>query len=415
MHFIRCVFHCSRGIAKLRRMNRCAENSEWMHLPDYTGHSIVNLMASLSLACHGGSTGYATVPGTGLANLPRARNIVLLIIDGLGHDFLMHQCRGSLLNKYCLGELSSVCPSTTASAIPTFLTGLPPQQHGFTGWFTYFSEIGSVLAVLPHRTRIGNLPLDEAALSPASLSGAASFFSSIPISSTQIIPDIIAGSSFNRAFSGRAQVAPFAGLSGLRTALRRALTRGRERRLIYAYWPEFDSLAHQFGVGSPQVQYHFLQLDLFFRDLLRDLQGSDTILLVTADHGFIDTAQDRSIHLEQHPELQQTLMVPLCGESRLAFCYVHPGLESEFETYVREHFADQAALLPSRQLLEAGWFGLGAPHPMLQHRIGHYALVMKGNWMITGRLPGERPLHHIGVHGGVSAEEMYVPLVYAEC
>ena len=108
-------------------------------------------------------------------------------------------------------------------------------------------------------------------------------------------------------------------------------------------------------------------------------------------------------------------MVPLCGEPRLAFCYVHPGLENAFETYVREHFSDQAALFPSRQLLEEGWFGRGSPHPGLQHRIGHYALVMKDNWMITGRLPGERPLQHIGVHGGVSPEEMYVPLVYAEC
>lgn len=415
MFILRFVFRCSCGIAKLRPMNRCAEKSKWMHLPDYTGYSIANLMASLSQACLGGSTGYATVPGNGLANLPKARNIILLVIDGLGHDYLMNQCDGSLLNRYCQGRLSSVCPSTTASAIPTFLTGLPPQQHGFTGWFTYFSEIGSVLAVLPYRTRIGNLPIDEAALSPAGLSGAASFFSSIQINSTQIIPDIIAGSSFNRAFCGRARVAPFSGLNGLRTALRRTVKHGRERSFTYAYWPEFDSLAHQFGVISPQVQDHFLQLDRLFSDLLWDLQGSDTIILVTADHGFIDTAPDRSIHLERHPELQQTLMVPLCGESRLAFCYVHRGLENEFETYVHDYFADQAALFPSRQLLEEGWFGLGSPHPMLQHRIGHYALVMRDNWMITGRLPGERPLQHTGVHGGVSREEMYVPLVYAEC
>jgi len=396
-------------------MNRYADKTDWLHLPDYDGYGIVNLMASLSHACQGGDTGYAAVPGDELANLSRAQNIILLVIDGLGHDYLMSQCQGSQLSNYCLGRLSSVCPSTTATAIPTFLTGLAPQQHGFTGWFTYFSEIGSVLAVLPFRTRVGYSTIDDAKLSPAGLSGTAPFFSNIQIAGNQIMPDAIAGSSFNRAFSGGARIAPFSGLKGLRSALRRALKRGRERSFTYAYWPDFDSLAHQFGVGSPQVQAHFLQLDRLFSDLLSDLRGSDSVLLVTADHGFIDTSPGTIIQLENHPQLKQTLMVPLCGEPRLAFCYVHPGLENEFETYVHEYFSDQAALFPSHQLLEEGWFGLGTPHPGLQHRIGQYALVMKDNWMITGRLPGERPLQHIGAHGGVSPQEMYVPLVYAEC
>ena len=396
-------------------MNHYPDRPDWLHLPDYDGYSIVNLMASLSHACQGGSTGYAAIPGDDLANLSRARNIILLIIDGLGHDYLRNRCQGSLLGNYCLGRLSSVCPSTTATAIPTFLTGLPPQQHGFTGWFTYFSVFGSVLAVLPFCTRIGNLPVEESTLSPAALSGATPFFDHIQIGSSQLMPTAMATSSFNRAFSGRARITPFSGLKGLRTGLKRALRQRRERSFIYAYWPEFDSLAHHFGVGSPQVQNHFLQLDRFFSDLLSDLRGSDTVLLVTADHGFVDTSAETTIHLENHPQLQKTLMVPLCGEPRLAFCYVHPGFENAFESYVRDSFSDQAALFSSRQLLEESWFGQGDPHPCLQNRIGQYALVMKDNWVISGRLPGERPLRHIGVHGGLSPEEMYVPLIYAEC
>jgi len=396
-------------------MNRYVEKSEWLHLPDYDGYSIVNLMASLSLACRGGNTGYAPVPGEGLAKLNRAKNIILLVVDGLGHDYLKSRCRGSLLSSYCHERLSSVSPSTTATAITTFLTGVPPQQHGFTGWFTYFSELGSVLAVLPFHTRIGSTPVEESLLSPAELSGALPFFNNIQIESNLVVPDRIAGSSFNRAFSGSAKITPYSGLSGLRKTLRRLLRRGRKRSFTYAYWPEFDSLAHRFGIGSPRVQEHFLQLDRLFADLLSDLQGSDSVLLVTADHGFIDTSPNRTIHLENHPLLQRTLMVPLCGESRLAFCYVHPGRQRTFEAYVRDQFSGQAKLFPSSQLLQQGWFGRGAPDPRLQHRIGQYALVMKENWTIIDRLPGERALQHIGVHGGVSAQEMYVPLIYAEC
>lgn len=393
------------------------ERPKWMHLPDYDGYGIVNLMSSLVQACAAGDTGYKPLPGDGLANLPSARNIILLVLDGLGYDYLSNQGQGSLLGSYCHERLSSVCPSTTASAIPTFLTGLAPQQHGFTGWFTYFSELGSVLAVLPFHNRFGAAPIPRWLLSPAALCGAQPLLERIELRTNLVVPKHIAGSSFNRAFSGRARITPFSSLNELRKALRRAVGRGRkqERSFTYAYWPEFDSLAHRFGVGSLQLQAHFAELDRFFAKLLSDLHGSDSILLVTADHGFIDTSPDTTIRLEEHPQLQQMLMVPLCGEPRMAFCYPRSDRQQPFEEYVRELFADEALLFPSRQLLQEGWFGQGTPDPRLVNRIGQYTLVMKSNWTITDRLPGEKPSQQIGVHGGVSAAEMYVPLIYAEC
>jgi hypothetical protein len=39
---------------------------------------------------------------------------------------------------------------------------------------------------------------------------------------------------------------------------------------------------------------------------------------------------------------------------------------------------------------------------------------MKGNWTIKDWLPSEKRYRQIGVHGGVSADEMIVPLVVAQ-
>ncbi|MCB1762992.1 MAG: alkaline phosphatase family protein [Gammaproteobacteria bacterium] len=386
---------------------------DWLHLPDYAGHGIVNLMASLAEACQAPATGYPGLSGNLLNDVSRANNIVLLVIDGLGYDYLLRRCQGSLLSSYCRARLTSVCPSTTTSAIPTFLTGRPPQQHGFTGWFTYFSELGSILAVLPFCTRVGGRSIDDALLSPAALCGVAPLFATMQLRSNLIMPDRIAYSSFNRAFSGNASIIPYAGFRGLQRALRRVLRGSRERSFSYAYWPDFDSLAHRFGVDSPQVQDHFQLLDSLFADLVAHLPGSDSLLLVTSDHGFIDTA-DTTIDMEAHPELKELLLVPLCGEPRLAFCYLHPGREAAFEAYVRENFSRQIELLPSNLLLQQGWFGRGQLHPQLASRIGQYALVMQENWAITDTVPGERALQQIGVHGGVSHQEMYVPLIIVE-
>ena len=76
----------------------------------------------------------------------------------------------------------------------------------------------------------------------------------------------------------------------------------------------------------------------------------------------------------------------------------------------------QLANMPHRSsdLIAQGWFGLGPANPRLAERVGEYTLVMKGDYTIKDWITGEQRHLTLGVHGGVSAAEMYVPLVLAE-
>ncbi len=389
-----------------------------MVFPDYHGGSIANLMSSIALAMGGWETGYQPLAQLDAERLGRVRNLVLLVVDGLGYRYLREHAPESALFSHCVDSLTSVCPSTTTTAIPTFLSGLPPQQHGLTGWFTYFAEVGSILTVLPYSVRLGRMPVDERVLNPRQLSGVLPIYDRLAARSHLVVPDWIAGTTFNRAFTGRGRPRPYpyrSGVQGLFKGIRAAVDSGKERNFIYAYWPKFDSLSHEYGVGSAEVAQHLAELDQGFAELLERLRGTDTQLLVTADHGFIDTTPERTLRAADHPELADALVMPLCGEPRLPFCYIHPDRTDQFERYVREEMADIATLFPSEQLLREGRFGLGEAHPRLRDRIGHYALAMKENYVITSELPGEQPLDHIGVHGGLSPDEMYVPLISLDC
>ena len=137
--------------------------------------------------------------------------------------------------------------------------------------------------------------------------------------------------------------------------------------------------------------------------------------MLTADHGFVDTTSETRLELGDHPRLADTLVLPLCGEGRVAFCYVDPARRGLFETYVAEELGDVCVAIENRELLAGDYFGLGEAHPRLAERIGHYALLMKENYVLRDRLMGEgdRPVH-VGVHGGTSSAEMHVPLVLAE-
>lgn len=381
--------------------------------PDYS-RSIVNLMSSIALARGAKESLHPTLDPEVPSSWAQATNLLFLVIDGLGYEYLVSHGRGSRMHEHLSGAISSVAPATTAAAIPTFLTGLSPAQHGFTGWFGWYRELGCVTAVLPYVTRHGGLSLANAGIGPGQLSGATPFPDRLTVACEMVSPRWIAQSIFNRTFSGKARIHDFEDMAGLFKKIRRLVRAGRKRKYIHAYWPKLDSLAHEFGIASHQVAQHFEQLDSQFQRLMATLSGSDTLLIVTADHGFVDIAFDHNIHLHDHPLLADCLTLPLCGEPRLAYAYVHPDRKADFEAYVASELSEQMQLFSREQVLQAGLFGPGKPHPRLAERIGDYVLALKDGWLIKDQLPAERPHQLIGVHGGLSEAELRVPLVVAE-
>jgi len=386
-----------------------------MILPDYSGGSIVNLMASIEQAMGSDSRLYPPANCLPAPELQECDHLVLLVVDGLGYDFLTTVGKGSHLHSHLQTSLTSVCPSTTTAAVPTFLTGVAPQQHGFTGWFTWFRELGNILAVLPFQPRHGGCSLGQLGFTPGALSDVEPIFNRIKTRSNVVMPEYIADSEFNHAFHDGADTYSYRGLDGFFNTIQGAIGRKQQRGYVYAYWPDFDSIAHSYGVNSPELVLHFTKFDEAFGRFVRRMQGSGVKIIVTADHGFIDVPSSGVIQMQDHPELAENLVMPLCGEQRFAYSYVHPDKTEHFCQYVESELSDAMELYSSAEIIAQGWFGMGVPHPELESRVGHYAMVMKPGYKIRDRVLGERPKRHIGVHGGVTPEEMYVPLIIVDC
>ncbi len=384
-----------------------------MQLPDYKGSSIVNLMASISAVCGCEENLYPTLHLLPPSSLSGVKHLVLVVIDGLGYDYLIRSYDASTLRRYLKGRMTSVFPSTTASAITTFLTGLAPQQHALPGWFTYFGEIDRVAIVLPFTDRYGGKSLTVSGIDPARLLKHRPIFDRIETPSYIVVPQRIAHSAFNLFHSGSATIRPYTSLKQFFRAIDKILRDNKPPTFVYAYWPELDHIAHEHGIESQAAARHLAALDVAFKQFLTNIAGAAT-LLITADHGIIDSGPNLQIELDQHPRLQETLVRPLCGERRAAYCYVHPTKRMQFESYIRAELADSITLCESTDLIEHGFFGLGEPHPRLKDRIGDYTMLMKQNYVIKDWVPGEKRFTNIGAHGGVSHQEMAVPLIMIE-
>lgn len=384
-----------------------------MSFPDYSGGGIVNLIASLQMAMGGGGHCYPPLDLLETLPLGEYRRILLWVVDGLGANYLKAQPEAVTLNTYFKGAITSVFPPTTATAVTTFLTGDAPQQHGLTGWHIYFRELGAILAVLPGWPRYGGIPLGQAGIDTRALHGHTPFSDKIAWESAMLSPANIADSDFNRAHLGRARLVRHRNLAEF-TGLLTDLLRQGDERYLYAYWSELDNIGHRSGIWSKEAKGHLLEIDQAFSYLLEHCRGSDSLIIICADHGQIDTRPADRLSLDDHPDLQEMLSLPLCGEPRAAYCYLRPGCENAFDDYVRSEMAGKAIVHPSSELLENHWFGQGAPHPQLPWRIGDRLLLMQGNHTIKDWLAQEKRYDLIGVHGGVSEDEMEVPLIIAE-
>ena len=379
-------------------------------LPDYSGQSIVNLVQSIATACGSADARYPELDALPAATLNQARHIVLLVVDGLGQRTLERHPACPNLQRHAIASVSSVFPSTTASAITTFMSGLAPAQHGLTGWHIYLEEIGQTLAILPLTPR-GGPPLATPETLPARLFAQPTLFEQLDRESWVITPRSIAGSPFNAWHSRGANCLAYDSPDEMFAQIACLLRDADAPRYIYAYTSDLDSESHRHGTDSEQAGQTLAALDRGFDELCRDVQGSDSWLLVTADHGFIDSPPLRVVNLDDHPQLAALLSRPLCGERRAAYCYVAPEKRTAFEVYVSEHLAHCVDLRLSSDLINAGWFGPPPYHPRLAARVGDYTLVMKDDWTIKDQLPSEKQHRMLGVHGGVSGDEMVVPLI----
>lgn len=357
----------------------------------------------------------AVPPSDFLASLPLGRpHVVLLLVDGLGDRYLARTGGASLLHRHRLGDLSSVFPSTTASAIASVMTGLWPIHHGLLGWFIRDARFGGILAPLPMTLRAGGKV--EGVLRLRRLFPYPTLYQGLPCRSTVVSPREIVDSPFNRRHSRGAARVGYQGLDGLVAAIRGAvLSHGRQGGYVYAYYARFDAMTHAFGVDATRVAEEFGKIQDAVGKLADGLAGLGVDLLVTADHGFIDVPAGQTLDIADWPEIPPMLAVPMWGERRVAWCAVRSGAALDFEAAITDRLGSRGRVLPMNLVPPGMLFGFGRPSGRLRERMGSHGLFMAPGWAVRDRVAGEVEHPMIGLHGGLSADEMRIPLVHIDC
>ncbi|HUF39158.1 MAG TPA: alkaline phosphatase family protein [Anaerolineales bacterium] len=398
--------------------------------PKYDGGSILNLPATIA-----GLFG-APPPGDAGPLAPMwleplqdlahgADRVVMVLMDALA----LHRLRAwiadgraplwaRLAGEGFLAPLTSVVPSTTSTALPTIWSGLSPAEHGLVGYELWLKEYGVVANMITHAPFRVPGRLDQAGFKPEkALPG--------PTLGWQLAQEgvktfafqhyTIANSGMSRMFLKDVQVSAFGGAAELMANLRVLIEDApRERRFFWVYWSGVDSLSHTYGPDDERPAFDFFHfndaLEQFLIDRLAPEARSRTLLLLVADHGQIHTPKEPYYDLSSHPGLARRLPISPTGENRLVYFHVRPGQMEAVREYLDRTLKGRFAQLDPGHAVENGLFGPGDPHPRLRDRLGDLLAVSLGDAFLWWG-DGESPI--FGRHGGMTAEEMLVPLLAA--
>ncbi|MFT4343882.1 MAG: alkaline phosphatase family protein [Candidatus Woesearchaeota archaeon] len=381
-------------------------------VPDYRGKSIVNLMSSVAKS-FGATHSYKESAFLSSTEISKYRNVILLVVDGLGYNYLIKQ-KDSFLNTHCKGRMTSTFLPTTACANTTFIFGYPPQQHGLTGWYVNLKEVGSIVSPLPFVPRHGGCYLGDQGFTMDKIMSVPPFHIDFNAQCYFILDKYISTGAFTDYASQGMSVVPSASYKNMFTQIRRIMAqKSRKRVFIHAYMYEHDSLAHQTGSKSEEVRLLFQDIDKRIKSLARTLKDTNTLLIVTADHGFMDTVPERRLFVDDIPGLYECLTIPMAGEGRTRDCFIRPHKVDDFKRIYKKYLQKYCWCFEGTELIKNGLYGLGKPSSKLLDRVGDFVLVMKDNYTLRNRLANHDPQKKFkyGVHGGVSDDEMYVPLV----
>ena len=381
------------------------------HFPDYRGGSIVNLLSSVVHAL-GGASPHPPLKVLDPDSFRGVSRIIYLVLDGVGHDqltrFMAAGGGGHFFSRHPFERITTVFPSTTAAAVTTLSTGATPAEHGVLSWHLHLHDLGLVGAVLPGRTLTGT-PLAGDDFNLRRYLGLPSYLSSVRRHKRLLSFGELGRSPYSNAGTRWNGYGAYNTLRGMELQTVRFARKGG-RGIAYVYWPMYDTLCHRKGVQATETRRHLAEIDASLGRLTSRLAGTGTLLLVTADHGVVDSPPPSRIDLAAVPGLLDCLALLPAGDGRQVSCFVRPGRVGRFHDVLERHLVEACVCITGEELLESGLLGPGRPHPALQNRVGDYVLLARDDYAFQVAASLTKARVHKGNHGGLSSDEVYVPL-----
>ena len=342
-----------------------------------------------------------TAPGPGGLELPDAPAYVVFLVDGLGARLLERYAHAAPFLSELLAEQApgtAGVPSTTATSLTSFGTGLTPGAHGLVGFTSRVPGTGRLLNALmwdkdvdpeewqPHPTAFAQLRRLGASV-------------------TVVNKREFARSGLTIAAHRGAE---YVGADKVGERIAAAVASSVEPvSLTYLYDGDLDWTGHRYGVASRPWLQQLAMVDAE-AEQLREALPPSVRLVVVADHGMVDSPAESRVDVDEQLELRDGVAL-LGGEARFRHLYCDRGAVDDVVATWSAVLGPRAEVLTRADAIGRGWFGPVSPGVL--PRLGDVVVACHGDTAIlsTADFPYEATL--VGLHGSLTPDEMLIPVV----
>lgn len=364
--------------------------------PEYD-RSILSISSSI-MKHYGVKSNYNSLNELDIILKNNYKNVIFLILDCLGTKILENNLsEKSILKTNLVTNVTSVFPPTTAAATSAIHSGLSPLENGWIGWMPYIKEHNRMIELFTGKDFYTKEKIFDVSKSDIT-------YKTI----YEKICDANKNINFHKVFSVKVDADGATTFEELCDRIKDNCN-NESRNLISAYWIEPDHTIHYNGVNSNNVKEVIGNIDENLQKLIDSLENS--VIVITADHGAVDV---KEIYINEIKEIDDCLALPPSIESRFVSFFIKKGMKNKFKNALKKYFKDKYILYTKQQFLSEGLLGKGEQHKRINDYLGDYILIINSELNIRYSLDGKRDNSHLADHGGITADEMLVPLIVLE-
>ncbi len=376
--------------------------------PNYE-HSILNLINTILKYYHV-ETKYPSLQKLEKILEKKYKNVVLIILDGMGEHILKNISPNGFFFKHHQDVITSVCPSTTTAAITTYYSGKPPIETGWIAMSQYFKEYGRAMEMLYKVDSYTGEKINNAKIDVFDLIKYVPIYEQIEKAN----PNIKAYEINPTFCESRSKRNINADTIDLMCDSIQAICKNQDNNFILAYSVNPDGILHKYGCNSEEIKKFIKETEEKIGDMCKQLQGSDTLFIISADHGHKDIKTVYSV-LELE-EIQDCIIMPPSLESRAVTFWVKEDKKEKFETFFQTKLKDEFLLFTKEEFLNKNFLGYGIKHKKIDDFLGNYIAISISNSIIKlGTNISKEKANKKSTHCGFTKEEMEVPLIVIDC
>lgn len=357
------------------------------------------------------------------------QKVVFILLDDFGWKYFQkyknkYPFLKRFIEKGAVAKIHSQFPSTTCAQVSTINFGTPLEKHGLYEWYIYNKKVNSIVQPIRYSYANGKYLGDDINLED--IFPQETLYTRLAkegVRSYAVQHYEYLNSPYSRATLKGAITYPMRTYSQGFLRLANLVNNEKEKAYFYIYVDRLDGILHHYGEDTQYFQNEihdvFTALENVF---IKNIKSKDTLLIVTADHGHVMIDKEKTFFLNvKVPEIVKYLKLDkdgkvLCpaGSARDFFLHIKDDCIDEVKKLLTKKLSNIANVYTTNELYAKGIFDKKYITKKFQETVGNLVIIPTNDNSVWWYEEEKFDMQFIGVHGGLTKDEMEIPFLIAK-